>query len=73
MPDIVIEKLTRQVLRQGYIRGEDPSLEFSTVLDEDDDDGLLPGMVDIVGEPTTCHEPVFKMPLDLRTSRRRQG
>jgi hypothetical protein len=49
MPDIVIEKPTRQALRQRYTRGEDPSLEFPAVLDEDDDDKFLPGMMDIDG------------------------
>jgi len=46
MPDIVIEKLTRQALRQGYTRGKDPTLEFPAVLDEDDVDEFLPGMYD---------------------------
>ena len=47
MPYIVIEKLTRQVLRQRYTRGEDQTLEFPAVLDEDDDDKFLSGMMDI--------------------------
>ncbi len=49
MPDIVIEKLTRQALPQGYARGKDPTLEFPVVLDENADDGVLPGMMDIDG------------------------
>ena len=49
MPAIVIDKLTRQTLWQGYSRGEDPTIECPTVIDEDDDYEFLPGMMDIDG------------------------
>ena len=49
MPDIVVEKITKQALRQGYSRGEDPTLEFPAVLEDDANDGLLPDMMNIDG------------------------
>jgi hypothetical protein len=35
MPDIVVQKIMEQALRQGYTRGADPILEISDVLDEE--------------------------------------
>ena len=49
MLDIVIEKVTRHAPRQEYIRGEDRTLKFTAVLDEDDDDEPLPGVMYIDG------------------------
>jgi len=58
MSDIVIEKVTRQALGQGYTRGEDPTLEITAGLDEDDDDEFLSATMDIDGKanelPRAC-------------------
>jgi hypothetical protein len=47
MPGIVIEKITKQALRQGYSRGEDLALEFPAAIEEDAEDGILLDMTDI--------------------------
>ena len=73
MPGIVIEKITNQALRQGYPRGEDPTLQFPAFIEEDASDGILPDMMNIdekadeLGQTNPCH------PLTLKTSRYRQG
>ena len=63
MPDIVIEKHTRQAPRHGYTRGEDQTLGFPGVLGEDDDNEFLPGMMDIDGRadelPQACLQDAF--------------
>ena len=49
MPDIVIKKITEQAHRQGYTRGEDPTLEFPDIVEDETCDGRLPEMMTIDG------------------------
>ncbi len=65
MPDIAAQQITEQDHRQGYIRGEDPNLEFPDVLDEEAYDAKLPDMMIIDSrdeEPieSVLHENVTK-------------
>jgi hypothetical protein len=39
MPDLVVQKITEQAHRQGYSRGEDPTLEFPDILEDEAYDG----------------------------------
>jgi hypothetical protein len=49
MPDIVVKKITEQAHRQGYTRGEDPTLESSEIIEDETTDGQLPEMMTIDG------------------------
>jgi hypothetical protein len=35
MPYLVVQKITEQAHRQGYTRGEDPTLEFPNILEDE--------------------------------------
>ena len=45
MPDLVIAKIIELATRQGYVRGEDPTLEIPEVIDEGVDDSLPPDIM----------------------------
>ncbi len=77
MPDIVIDKLTEQAVRQGCTRSTDTPVEFSHVLEDELNNNLLPetlgidgrlektfdgpDMVDPVGEDTFKATPSAKV------------
>jgi hypothetical protein len=57
MPDIVVKKITEQAHRQGYTRGEDPTLEFPEIIEDETNDGRLPEMMTIDGRDDARQEP----------------
>ena len=74
MPDLVVQKITEQAHRQGYTRGEDPTLEFPDILEDEAYDGQLPEMMTLTAE-TMCLKkyPITRMPLPTMRSCHRQG
>ena len=60
MPELVIAKITEVAARQGYSRGQDPTLEVPDVLEEELDDALLPDMMEIDGRAIEA-EPIELM------------
>ena len=57
MPDIVVKKITEQAHRQGYTRGEDPTLESPEIIEDETNDGRLPEMMTIDGRDDARQEP----------------
>ena len=49
MPDLDVQKITEQAHRQGYTRGEYPTLEFPDILEDETHDGQVPEMMTIDG------------------------
>ena len=56
MPDLVVQNITEQAHRQGYTRGEDPTLEFPDILEDEAYDGQLPEMMTIDGKDDVSQE-----------------
>jgi hypothetical protein len=79
MPYIVVQKITEQAHRQSYTRGEDPTLEFSDILEDEVNDGRLPEMMTIddrddVPQKRAHHENIVDdRSLTTDQSRHRQG
>jgi hypothetical protein len=57
MPGIVVKKITEQAHRQGYTRGEEPTLEFPEIIEDETNDGRLPEMMTIDGRDDARQEP----------------
>jgi hypothetical protein len=57
LPDIVVKKITEQAKCQGYTRGEDPTLEFSEIIEDKANDGRLTEMMTIDGREDVRQEP----------------
>ena len=74
MPDIVIKKITEQAHRQGYTRGEDPTLEFPDIIEDETNDWRLPEMMTIDGRDDASQEPaVTRLPMTPTRLRHRKG
>jgi hypothetical protein len=56
MPDLVVQKITEEAHRQGYTRGEDPTLEFPDILEDEAYNGQLPEMMTIDGKDDVYQE-----------------
>ena len=59
----IVQKITEEAHRQGYTRGEDPTLEFPDIFEDEAYDGQLPEMMTIDGrDDVPQKKPMTRMP-----------